>query len=154
MERCPKCGYSPLDEIQLDKDIYYQRSDRYAGKKLGKSKTSMQNFGCALMCWSYVFKKDPLEVNQLFIDKGVYIGDMINFAKACEVLGGKNYEKSTNINRMPSQEETIKEVLLGKSQHFVVRINKDGKRTIYDPWTNMILPINHYSFRSYRIFDK
>lgn len=135
-------------------EYYHQRSDRYKGKKLGNSSTSMQTCGCALMCWSYVSKRDPLEVNQLFIDKGVYSGDKIVFEKACSVLGFKNYEKSTDINRMPDQEETIKEVSLGKSQHFTIRINKDGKRTIYDPWLGEVLSINYYNFRSYRIFDK
>lgn len=134
-------------------EYYWQRSPRYKGLKLGNSQTSMQTYGCALMCWSYVFKKDPLEVNKLFIDKGVYNGDMINFAKACEVLGGKNYKKDTNIDNMPSQEETIKEVRMGKSQHFVVRFNKDGKRTIFDPWLGEVKPINHYTFKSYRVFD-
>lgn len=147
---CPKCGYKE-EEI---KNIYWQRNHRYKGMKLGKSNTDWQNYGCALMCWSYVSDKDPLEVNKLFIDKGVYSGDMINFQKACEVLGFKDYEKSTDINRMPEQEETIKEVWLGRSQHFVIRLNKDGKRTIFDPWTNLILPINEYPFKSYRIFNK
>lgn len=149
MTKCPKCGYEEVTE-----SIYHQRNARYKGKKLGESNTSMQQYGCALMCLSYCFDKDPLEVNQLFIKKGVYSGDMINFAKAIEVLGGKDYEKSTDINRMPTQEETIKEVKLGKGQHFVVRINKDGKRTIFDPWLGSVQSINHYPFVSYRIFNK
>ena len=145
--KCPKCGY---EEVA---NMYWQRNPRYKGKKLGKSNTSMQQYGCALMCLSYVTDKDPLDVNQLFIEKGVYTDDMINFAKACEVLGLKNYEKNTNINRMPTQEEVIKEVKLGRSQHFVVRINK-GKRTIFDPWLGNVQSINHYPFVSYRIFNK
>jgi len=150
MKKCPKCGFEEANA----NETYYQRSNRYAGKKLGNSKTSMQTYGCALMCWSYVSKKDPLDVNQLFIDKGVYTGDMIDFNAAAFVLGFTDYEKNTNIGRMPTQEQTIKEVKLGKGQHFVVRINRDGKRTIFDPWTNQILPINEYKFRSYRIFNK
>jgi hypothetical protein len=156
MTKCPKCGYEETTEnsSEIDLSLYYQRSERYSGKKLGNSNTSMQNYGCGLMCFSYVKKMDPIEVNQLFIDKGVYSGDMIVFEKACAALELKNYEKSTDINRMPTQEEIIKEVLLGKSQHFTVRINKDGKRTIFDPWTGKIQSINFYTFRSYRIFDK
>ena len=150
MAKCTQCG----QELPQVANMYWQRNPRYKGLKLGKSNTSMQNYGCFLMCLSYVIDKDPLEVNQLFIEKGVYSNDMIIASKACEVLGLKDYEKSTNINRMPTQEETIKEVQMGKSQHFVVRINKDGKRTIYDPWQNKILSINFYPFKSYRIFNK
>lgn len=147
--KCPKCGYE-----EITPNMYHQRNARYKGMKLGKSNTSMQQYGCALMCFSYVTDKDPLDVNQLFIEKGVYSVDMIDFAKACEVLGLKNYEKSKDINRMPTQEEVIKEVKLGKGQHFVVRINKDGKRTIFDTWTGANQSINYYPFVSYRIFNK
>lgn len=41
MKKCPKCGYIEPQE----NEIYYQRSTRYKGKKLGKSNTSMQNYG-------------------------------------------------------------------------------------------------------------
>lgn len=150
--KCPKCGFS-FDNTQVN-NIYWQRNPRYKGLKLGKSNTNWQNYSCALMCWSYVAKKDPLEVNQLFIEKGVYSNDMIIFEKACQVLGFKDYEKNSNINRMPTQEETIKEVRLGKGQHFVVRFNKNGKRWIFCPWTGTELPINYYKFVSYRCFNK
>ena len=138
----------------FEDSIYWQRNPRYKGLKLGKSNTDMQIYGCALMCWSKAFGKDPLEVNQLFIEKGVYSNDMIIFSKACEVLGGKNYEKNDDINRMPTQKETIKEVKLGKGQHFVVRYNGSGKRWIFDPWRGTDLETNYYPFKSYRIFDK
>lgn len=152
MTQCPKCGYNESHEGEAQ--LYWQRNPRYKGLKLGNSQTSMQNYGCALMSFSYVTGKDPLEVNQLFTENGVYSGNMIIFEKACEVLGLKNYEKSTDIKRMPSQEMVIKEVVMGRSQHFVVRINRDGKRFIFDPWVGMDQPVNLYPFRSYRIFDK
>jgi len=152
-EVCKQIGFkiTKFDADDFDESIYYQRHSRYKGWKLGNSNTSMQNYGCALMCWSYVARLDPKDVDKLFIDKGVYNNDMINFGKACKVLGFKDYEKSTDINRMPIEKETIKEVLLGRSQHFVVRINDNGRR-IFDPWLGKILPINHYKFKSYRIF--
>jgi len=87
------------------------------------------------------------------MEKGVYNGDLI-MPKAFDVLGLKNYQKVTDIERMPTQELSIKEVLLGRSQHFVVRIFRDNKRWIFDPWDGKELPINHYPFRSYRVFDK
>lgn len=147
-------SYQKVEPV-LDDSIYHQLSARYKGMKLGNSNTSMQIYGCALMCFSYVKRMDPLEVNKLFIEKGVYVnGDLINFAKACEVLGLKNYRRDDNINNMPSQEETIKQVYLGRSYHFVVRFNKDGKRSIFDPWTGDEQVINYYKFKSYRVFNK
>ena len=150
MNQCPKCGHK---WEEFDQSIYYQRHARYNGYRLGNSQTSMQQYGCYLMCLAYVTRRDPIEVDELFMKKGVYSGDLIT-TKAFEVLGLKNYQKVTDINRMPTQEETIKEVTLGRGQHFVVRFFKDGKRWIYDPWTNQTLPINYYPFRSYRVFDK
>lgn len=148
--KCTLCG----QELPNTDSIYWQRNPRYAGKKLGKSNTSMQKYGCYLMCWSYVTGRDPLEVNQLFIDYGVYSGDMIISEKACKALGLQWVGKFTDINYMPGQELSIKEVQLGKGQHFVVRINKNGKRTIFDPWEGKALGINYYKFKSYRVFNQ
>lgn len=147
--KCPKCGYQEIEE-----NIYYQRGKRYEGLKLGKSKTSMQNYGCHLMAWSYAAQMDPIEVNKLFIENGVYNYDMIISEKAAKALNLKWIGKFIDINYMPKQEITIKEVRLGKGQHFVVRINKDGKRTIFDPWEGKVLPINYYPFKSYRVIEK
>jgi hypothetical protein len=154
--KCPTCG----QEIPDKQSIYWQRNPRYKGLKIGKSKTSLQNYGCYLMCWSYVTKKDPLEVNKLFTDNGVYVYskeskdyDIIDSAKACKVLGLEWVGRFYNIGYMPKQELSIKEVYLGKSQHFVVRIIRDGKRLIFDPWEGCELDINHYKFKSYRVFN-
>lgn len=146
---------SEVNPTPEDVDIimYWQLNSRYDGWKLGNSSTSMQQYGCALMCFSLVFGKDPKDVDQLFIDNGVYSGDCIIFEKACEVLGGSNYVKDTDINNMPEQEVTIKEVWLGSSQHFVVRFNVNGDRYIFDPWTGNYQTINYYPFKSYRQFD-
>jgi len=142
-----------LEDPEIDEGLYYQRSVRYKGKKIGKTNTSMQDFGCVIMCFAYIMRKDPLYINELFLKKGVYFnGDLVVFSKACEVLGLKDYEKNRDINRMPTQEETIKEVYLGKSPHFVVRFSKDGKRWIFDPWLGKTERINYYTFKSYRIF--
>jgi len=135
-------------------NLFWQRDDRYGGIKIGKTNTNIRDYGCAIMCFSFIAKRDPLEINKLFTKEKVYFRDEIIFKKACKVLGFKNYERNTNIGRMPKQEETIKEVYLGKSKHFVVRFNKGGKRWIFDPWTGNKKSINFYRFRSYRIFDK
>lgn len=141
------------EDQQQDKSIFWQQHPRYKGLKLGKSNTSMQQFGCFLMCWAYVSGWDPIELNKHFTEHGVYSNDLINEQKACEVLGFEWVTRSYDINYMPKQELTIKEVYLGKGQHFVVRINENDKRTIFDPWEGRVLPINHYKFKSYRVFN-
>lgn len=153
-------------EDDIDEALYYQRSSRYNGWKIGNSKTSMQNYGCGVMCFGFVTRKDPKDIDDIFINNGVYMDsdgikdsyegddDLINFEKACAVLGLKNYKKDENINDMPTQEETIKQVWLGSSKHFVVRLNKNGERSIFDPWTGKYQSINLYPFINYRIFDK
>ena len=148
--QCEKCG----QELPVVNNMYWQRNPRYKGLKLGDSNTSMQQYGCFLMSLSYVSGKDPLEVNELLRKNGGYNGDMIVSPKAFELLGLKYIGKFTDINYMPKQELSIKEVWLGRSKHFVVRINKNGKRTIFDPWQGKIMPINEYKFVSYRVFDK
>ena len=150
--QCSDCTHE--GDAPFDDSLYYQRSARYANKTIGETNTSMQTYGCVVMSFAYIAKKDPLEVNQIFIDEGVYDGDLVIFDKACDALGLKNYKRDYNINNMPEQEETIKEVWLGKSKHFVVRFNKGGERSIFDPWTGQDQVINFYNFVSYRIFDK
>jgi hypothetical protein len=140
----------------VDEGMYWQQSSRYNGIMIGNSSTPINSDGCALMCLSKAFKKDPLEVNQLFIDKGVYYNeDLIVFEKAIAALGGSNYSKDTDINNMPSKSPTIKEVLFGGYQHFVVRyVGEDEERYIFDPWTGNYETINYYpTFKSYRVFD-
>ena len=34
----------------------------------------------------------------------------------------------------------------------MVRLIRNGKRLIYDPWLGKEMPINHYPFKSYRLF--
>lgn len=160
---CPKCQYQ---WEQSSESIYWQRNPRYKGYKLGKSNTSMQQYGCYLMCLSYLSGKDPIEVDELFMKNDVYKDtdnipdfnfaddDIIDSKKASKILGFSNYVKVTDVNRMPVQELSIKEVTLGKGQHFTVRIFRDNKRLIFDPWEGKELPINQYKFRSYRIFEK
>jgi len=155
--KCPKCGFV---EAKSKEEIYHQRNSRYKGIKLGKSNLSVQRYGCFLMCLSYLVGKDPLEVNKLLTKKGGFTkGGLILSTKVAEILdlnllkgNSKIPGKMTNIGFMPLWSPTIKEVYLGKSQHFVVRIIRDGKRLIFDPWTGEELPINHYRFKSYRLF--
>ena len=149
---CSNCKHEGTPVF--DESIYWQNNPRYADYTIGESNTSMQTYGCLLMSLSYVTRRDPLEVNQLFIDEGVYSNDLIDMTKACDVLGLDNYYRDYDINNMPEQKETIKEVYLGKSAHFVVRFNENGERSIFDPWIGEKKVINYYTYISYRVFDK
>ena len=140
---------------KIDYSIYWQRNPKYKGVKLGNSNLSFQNYGCFVCSLAYCAGKDPLEVNALLASKGgMTKGGLVITPKAFELLGFKYIKTERNINAMPSQSPTIKEVSLGKSQHFTVRIIRNGKRLIFDPWLGEEKPINYYQFRSYRIFDK
>jgi hypothetical protein len=143
-----KCCKQEIPEVA---DMYWQRSPRYKGVKIGNSQTSFQNYGCFICSLSYVVEQDPLEVMKKLVAGGGLVGDMIN-TKAYDILGLEYKRKETDINKAPIHSPTIKEVQLGKSQHFVVRLIRDGKKLIFDPWENKELPIDYYPFKSYRIF--
>ncbi len=149
-----------LADALIDYSLYYQRNKRYAGIKLGNSNLSFQNYSCFTVCLAFMVKKDPLEVHEILKKAGAYSGANIISEKAAKALGlellrgseGEIAGKMTDINYMPKF-QTIKEVLLGKSQHFVVRlIDENGKRSIFDPWTGKIQSVNYYPFKSYRLF--
>jgi hypothetical protein len=134
-------------ENQLDK--------KWARWYLGKVKTSGFNaFGCHLFCWAYLYsvklgqKISPSEVDRIFIEKGVYSGDMIDSAKAAVALGMQWLGREYNIAKAPAYFPTIKEVDFsianGKQQHFVIREMKDGKKIIKDPYGGVERPINYY----------
>lgn len=155
-------GYSIALLIQPDMDysLYYQRSERYKGIKLGNSNLSFQNYGCFTCVLSFMARQDPLVVHELLKKGGAYNGANIISEKAAKILNldllkGDDPNipgKMNDINYMPTF-QTVKEVSLGKSQHFVVRlIDNAGKRSIFDPWTGNVLGVNHYPFRSYRLF--
>lgn len=162
-------SYSDALKLLLDKEgyeieegdysIYYQRNGRYKGIKLGESNLSFQQYGCFVCSLSYMVGKDPLVVNKLLAEKGgITKSGLILSKQAAEILGldllaGNSAipGKMTDIGYMPKF-TCIKEVRLGRGQHFVVRIYDNGKRMIFDPWTGQFLSINHYPFRSYRLF--
>lgn len=145
-------------EIPLE--YYFQRNKRYKGLKLGNSNVDFQNNSCFLCSLSFLAKKDPLEVHELLKKSNCFSGAMIKSKETAEVLGLELLKgnsnipgKMTDINYMPKF-NCIKEVYLGKSQHFVVRlVDENGNRQIFDPWTGKYLPINFYKFKSYRLFE-
>jgi len=123
---------------------------------IGKVKTSkFKDYACALFCFTYLYsvknarQVNPLEVDKLFIDNGVYFnGDLINFTKACKVLGLQYFGVETDINKPPKWYPSIKRVdysaALGKQYHFVVREIEDGKKCILDPVGGVKRDINYY----------
>lgn len=147
-------------ENEIDYSIYHQRDKRYAGIKLGNSNLSFQNYGCFTFVLAFLVKRDPIEVHELLKKAGAYSGANIISQKAADVLGLELLKgddkylpgKMNDINYMPKF-TSIKEVWLGKSQHFVVRIVGDnGERSIFDPWEGEFMKINYYPFKSYRLF--
>lgn len=134
-------------ENQLDK--------KWAKWYLGKVKTSgFNNYGCHLFCWTYIYSVkmgrqiSPGAVDKIFMDKGVYSGDLIDSAKAAKALGLKWYGKEYNINKPPNWSPSIKEVDFsikdGKQQHFVIRINDKTGKYILDPYEGIKRKINYY----------
>jgi len=136
-----------------DYSIYWQRNPKYKGVKLGNSNLSFQSYGCYTCCLAYVAGLDPLEAMEKIKKGEGYKGALIISDKAAKALGLKYGGKDTNINNMPDWSPSIKEVRLGKGQHFVVRLIR-GKTLIYDPWTGKEQAINFYPFISYRRFQK
>lgn len=139
--------------------IENQLDSKWKNWYLGKVKTSGFNgFGCHLFCWTYIYSVkmgkqiSPSAVDKIFVDKGVYFGDMIDSAKAAVALGVQYLGKEKNINKPPTWFPTIKEVdfsiKYGKSQHFVIRERVNGKNVILDPYMGVQRTINYYELKA------
>ncbi len=139
--------------------IENQLDPRWKRWYLGKVKTSGFNaYGCHLFCWTYLYsvkmgkQVSPGEVDGIFVNKGVYNGDMIRSDKAALALGMKWLGREYDINKSPDWFPTIKEVDFsikdGKQQHFVVREKVDGRPVIFDPYEGVQRKINYYEQKS------
>lgn len=122
---------------------------------IGKVKTSsFHDFGCYLFCWTYIYSVkqgkqiSPLAVDKLFVDNGVYDGDMIINEKAAKALGLQYLGHCEDVNNPPSWHPSVKRVDYsarpGKQYHFVVREVINGKRVILDPCEGVQREINYY----------
>lgn len=155
-------GKESISIIALEKPIIIkienQLDKKFAKYYLGKVKTSGFNgHGCYLFSWAYIYSVkmgkqiSPIEVDKMFMDNGVYDGDMIISEKAAKVLGLHYYGKEYDINKPPAWSPSIKEVDFsiknGKSQHFVVREKINGKNVILDPYGGVQRPINYYELK-------
>ena len=133
--------------------IFWQRDPRWRNNRLGYGKTTIGSHGCFVTCLAMMVKKTPDVVNEILKREGAFYKDLIKSPQAARALNLKYYGRDYNINNMPSFTPTIKEVRMGKSQHFVLRIIENGTRYIVDPWTGKRDYINRYPFKSYRLFD-
>ena len=136
--------------------IENQLDPKWSKWYIGKVKTSkFKDFACFLFCLTYLYslkqgrQVSPGEVDKLFVDNGVYDGDMIISEKAAKVLGLQYFGVETNINKPPKWYPSIKRVDYsarpGKQYHFVVRtVDASGKRYILDPIQGVARDINHY----------
>lgn len=143
--------------------VFSQRDPRWKNVKLGNSKTStIGQYGCFVTCLSMMVNKRPDEVNEILKKAGAFNGDLLISEKAAEALNLEYKGREYNINNMPQYSPSIKEVRMGKSQHFVLRIidkndslsSKISGALIVDPWTGLKQRIDYYPFKSYRLFKR
>ncbi|MDD2657848.1 MAG: hypothetical protein PHD04_04300, partial [Candidatus Pacebacteria bacterium] len=150
--------YAPEEKPKIEIHIENQLDAKWLKWYLGKVKTSgFKGFGCHLFCWTYIYSVKlgkqilPSEVDKIFIDHGVYSGDIIDSVKAAEALGVQYLGREYNITKAPNWYPTIKEVDFsiknGKQQHFVIRELKDGKKIIKDPYGGVERAINFYELK-------
>jgi hypothetical protein len=138
-------------------EIENQDQQKYDTLYLGKSKSSMRKYGCKLFClrtlYNFYHGKDAAvtTINDKLYEGGAFFGaggDMLDDLTAAKVLDLQFLGKETNIDKAPDWSPTIKEVdfsaAAGKQQHFVVRVIKNGKLSILDPWKGVERKVNYY----------
>jgi len=135
--------------------IENQLDPKWSRWYIGKVKTSkFKDFACFLFCWTYIYSVkmgrqiSPSVVDKMFVDGGVYNGDLINSEKAAKVLGLQYFGIEKDINKSPKWYPSVKRVDYsarpGKQYHFVVRTVVDGKKVILDPVEGVQRNINFY----------
>jgi hypothetical protein len=105
--------------------------------------------------------KTPPEVNNILRAVKAFGGpdrSLIISERAAIALGLRYDGIEYNVSKEPDWFPNIKEVdmspALGKQQHFVVRVQENGKKFILDPWDGQKKTIGFYPFVSYRKFKK
>lgn len=119
--------------------IYYsQRDIRWRYLRLGSSKSTIGNYGCAITCLAMLSGRAPSEINMLLLrNSGFLAGNLVIWARACALLGLSWRGQSSAPQFLP----TIAQVRgAGFSCHFVVWL---GNNKIIDPWDGK-LKINPY----------
>lgn len=129
--------------------LYSQRDPRWASVKLGFGDTTIGSHGCKITSFAILDGRTPLELNQLFKEKGAFSGDLLIDEKCAVALGWTLLPRTTT---EPSTLPCIAEVDMspapGKQQHFVVW--QDGG--IIDPWDGTTRGHERYPEVSFRNF--
>ncbi|MBD3299729.1 MAG: hypothetical protein GF347_00040 [Candidatus Moranbacteria bacterium] len=146
--------YLVLEDNKKEYSIFWQRDPRWKNLRLGFGRTTIGTHGCFITSLGMMVHKRPDEVNEILKNNGGFYKDLVKSPQAAKALGLDYNGRDYDINHMPTYSPSIKEVWMGRSQHFVLRIIENGKRYIIDPWTGRKEYINKYPFRSYRLFKQ
>lgn len=129
--------------------LYSQRDVKWKGF-LGNSKTDFNNYGCKCTSFAIIDGRTPREMNDLFVAKGAFSGDLLSDQRCADALGWT----FLGVKTKPEGNAVIIEVDMspspGKQQHFVVH---DGN-LIIDPWTGTRRENDTYPVINYRCFNK
>jgi len=136
-----------------------QRDESIRLKKLGWGTGTIGSYGCLLICHTmmmgyYGHEIDPLQLNEIYKNNGVFTGDsknLINFWRAGKVFEDIKADESVDCRNTPCDLTKIDKYLNErkpvivfvdnvyndkKPDHFVLIIGKtnDGKYLTNDPW--------------------
>jgi hypothetical protein len=127
--------------------IYSQLNKKWSDEYIGKSKSTIKNFGCLLVCLSMLREKNPSKTNKKLTEGGGYFNDLIISEKASKILKLKYYGKSY---KKPSYKTIMEVVMKSGQQHFVLFCGD----YIIDPLGGIKRPVNFYKFKSFRLFKR
>ena len=133
---------------------YSQTDIRWRFKFLGNSWSTIGSYGCYITALGNMIGRRPDEVNEILKKAGAFNKDLVIADKAAKALNLDYLGKETNIDKPPSWSPSIKEVKMGKYQHFVLRVVENGVKSIIDSWDGKRKRIDYYPFSSYRLFRK
>lgn len=143
---------------KLPYTIYSQNDPEWKNVKLGNSNLTIGNYGCYITSLGMLSNTRPDIVNDLLKKEGLFKGALLNkdtksLNKIAETLELKFDGINTDGYFKPDF-DTIKEVRMRNSQHFVLRVYNDGKPFIIDSWDGKQKDNLTYPFASYRLFKK
>jgi len=135
---------------------YSQMDPRWKNIKLGNGRTTIGTHGCFVACLAMIDGRTPDVINKVLRENNAFYIDLVKSPEAAKALNLEYKGKDYDISNMPEYSPSIKEVKYGSAgtQHFVLRIIKNGVRYIIDPIDGKQKAINYYPFVSYRLFKK
>jgi hypothetical protein len=134
---------------------YSQRDPLWSNIKIGKSNSTIGNFGCFLVSLSMLAYIDPVTANTRLTETSSYSNDLIISSKAAKALKIE-YKGKKLIGSIKNPDYVcIAEVDMspspGKQQHFVVSLGFNNQ--IIDPWDGEV-KTNPYHVISWRLFEE